>query len=1101
MFWLRNKKYNILITLSFEHPKQMLKRVDKKVLTILFSKFLFIRTHVLSIHNDSCFSFQQFSTSSDDSSTDGSSIRSRPLRGFRMGTLREDALSDPDYTSSSEQSCDTVIYLGRNGQSLSDRELTDHEGPPRSVPRTNPRLPRRASGSRSSGDEGSNSDSGHSLYRSRESLYRMPSRLVSPVRDVSITGSRNGTPVREMSRPSSRNATPVRELPTAEINGQFSSSPPSVSFNLPRKSPRTRTTPPRQDPSNPQSYASVGIVDKMQKSNVRVKRLNSENLESEQWIDGPVAAVKQEKSEQWIDGPASFIVKAEPKSTPKSAKISSEEMWIDGPREMIAEPAEMSPSRSSNLAMHTGTKKAHVRSLSAEKKVLSPHGSPAHHPRTDRLATKPAWPLHDIKERPESTVSVDSTMSNAAQAPDSRPASMEVHNGDADSNVKPFVRDWVEKHGLSAESEMDKSIGFIVNSEEQLIGTLETAAGSYRKSKPLDSRTKKLIPSSSTPKHSPHHSPKTSPAVARKSKTTPPKLHVPKSQLPTPPSPNKRVSDWLKSVEHNQPEEVLYLEGIVGKQTGISTAVMAEENRQLIVESHDDIYDVSTCSSVNPETLNDSVNIYADIDSSHKAADTTADGIADVSFDSSIDTNQSLQNRESIYEQEVDAQLEKALGETGNKLGTDIADDDTFSNASYSKESDSENFSDQPFAVTSENLSDMKKSETIQSIKTLVGDIADDNGQVQNSDISEKVCNGLYSEPYSALSDLDSKPDLLSRKPDGASNPNLTSELYTEKSSSFGALREDYSIVNTVSSHTEVDLKSKTSYKSTTTSLRPGEGDGQADEKARKDKIDFKQSNVTKPPLPQKVCSKCGYSPQTAKSMAKLCKDCQKMVTMSIKNSHKSRTEKDKTSKHNTSSSSNGSPSSSCATKTSKSSKSQSPSQSRLPIFSSKNFQTSSKDAKSNRKKEKESKKLNNSRVNELVTRSPLRGHESDSGNDSGIVAMEKTLLSPYATVTKPRTVSHSSSGHGSDNSSTMSTDLHSKQGSTSDKLHGGTSSGYESMLRDSENSGSSTAHEDSASEDTICDKKKGTKKRRVPSEYLTLNVPIATKVVCFLVC
>ena len=39
--------------------------------------------------------------------------------------------------------------------------------------------------------------------------------------------------------------------------------------------------------------------------------------------------------------------------------------------------------------------------------------------------------------------------------------------------------------------------------------------------------------------------------------------------------------------------------------------------------------------------------------------------------------------------------------------------------------------------------------------------------------------------------------------------------------------------------------------------------------------------------------------------------------------------------------------------------------------------------------------------------------NDSDSGNDSGIVAHEKKLLSPYATVTKPRTPSHSSSGHG----------------------------------------------------------------------------------------
>ncbi|XP_036925268.1 kinesin-like protein KIF26B [Sturnira hondurensis] len=42
--------------------------------------------------------------------------------------------SDPDYSSSSEQSCDTVIYIGPNGAALSDKELTDNEGPPDFVP-------------------------------------------------------------------------------------------------------------------------------------------------------------------------------------------------------------------------------------------------------------------------------------------------------------------------------------------------------------------------------------------------------------------------------------------------------------------------------------------------------------------------------------------------------------------------------------------------------------------------------------------------------------------------------------------------------------------------------------------------------------------------------------------------------------------------------------------------------------------------------------------------------------------------------------------------------------------------------------------------------
>lgn len=48
-----------------------------------------------------------------------------------MGTLREGSICSTDYTSSSEQSCDTVIYMGDNGYPVSDRDLTDCEGPPR----------------------------------------------------------------------------------------------------------------------------------------------------------------------------------------------------------------------------------------------------------------------------------------------------------------------------------------------------------------------------------------------------------------------------------------------------------------------------------------------------------------------------------------------------------------------------------------------------------------------------------------------------------------------------------------------------------------------------------------------------------------------------------------------------------------------------------------------------------------------------------------------------------------------------------------------------------------------------------------------------------
>ncbi|XP_009990098.1 PREDICTED: kinesin-like protein KIF26A, partial [Tauraco erythrolophus] len=82
------------------------------------------------------------SSSGGESSCEEGHVRRPPhLRPFHPRTVALDPdlpvlsiSSDPDYSSSSEQSCDTVIYVGPNGAALSDRELTDNEGPPEFVP-------------------------------------------------------------------------------------------------------------------------------------------------------------------------------------------------------------------------------------------------------------------------------------------------------------------------------------------------------------------------------------------------------------------------------------------------------------------------------------------------------------------------------------------------------------------------------------------------------------------------------------------------------------------------------------------------------------------------------------------------------------------------------------------------------------------------------------------------------------------------------------------------------------------------------------------------------------------------------------------------------
>ena len=76
-------------------------------------------------------------------------------------------------------------------------------------------------------------------------------------------------------------------------------------------------------------------------------------------------------------------------------------------------------------------------------------------------------------------------------------------------------------------------------------------------------------------------------------------------------------------------------------------------------------------------------------------------------------------------------------------------------------------------------------------------------------------------------------------------------------------------------------------------------------------------------------------------------------------------------------------------------------------------------------------------------------------------------LPSPYSKITPPRRPHRCSSGHGSDNSSVLSGELPPAMGKTALFYHSGGSSGYESMMRDSEATGSASSTQDSMSENS----------------------------------
>ncbi|XP_023202990.1 kinesin-like protein KIF26A [Xiphophorus maculatus] len=108
-----------------------------------------------------------------------------------------------------------------------------------------------------------------------------------------------------------------------------------------------------------------------------------------------------------------------------------------------------------------------------------------------------------------------------------------------------------------------------------------------------------------------------------------------------------------------------------------------------------------------------------------------------------------------------------------------------------------------------------------------------------------------------------------------------------------------------------------------------------------------------------------------------------------------------------------------------------------------------------------------NSRVSELAAgqKQLSRGAGESEGTDSGTSGVSTLLPSPYSKITAPRRPQRYSSGHGSDNSSILSGELPPAMGRTALFYHSGGSSGYESMIRDSETTGSTSSAHDSMSE------------------------------------
>ena len=1023
--------------------------------------------------------------------------------GVRMGTLREEAIynssgqssglsSDPDFTDSSEQSCDTVIYVGRNGQALSDRELTDNESPPCMVPIIPKSIAHPANFT-------------HNNARSIEEGKGSALAVYSPANKDSNTLKSNQGEAPKFSRPQ-----------TPKCGASM------VNCKLPPKSP-ARTNP---------GVAKPGVVQLPRKMHLKGKppMLNKEQAGEEQWIDGPSACNTDKPSEQWIDGPCIPIVNAGPKeqfsnpakeqwigqpTEPSAPQPVKKEQWVDGPLEFqVGEvkpkqtPRAQRPSR-----MWTGMVKPdppprrHVKDKADEPREQQQHAKESHRPKRampDKPTHLPLKNPHlsklEDEQRPLSQVSLESMNSMDANQ-SSRPVS--IHSTEEQARepmpVNAFVKDWVAKHGSMPHDVRHRKSHHSHHRDEQI--TMDDMAY-VMKNKKSHSPDSRLICSAQS-----------SPRLRRLRK---------KDHTPPPTGSNNRTLAWVQSVQEAAASKLKHLNlqqghvdslchshspaaNTLNSRTESQTqeGSVPECDRGLMDQespppAYEHCMENTTLLEAGPVADNQvpmlHVTIPSEQGSSIGAPDQTS--IDDRTWaeqenvlsdqlnipkpvqkrtKAKLDLQHLIQtNRESIYELQVDEQLE-THGGSMQRLAYGSEDDvSAWNSLPKDKNTASGNCDEVDDEAVENQLSPLNLNADAESgIASSGGDCHLSPPTSEDSDpkVGKKII----------------RPTCL-RRPDGASNPNLSSGDPTKPF---------------IDSSPEDKLLSSGSPQSPSKSFHTMERscDGQSPEESTICPSQMADSS-SKPPVPSKLSaskpsvlpkpaaktspSKPPPPPRTVSKLSSPTKSVSSSGTNSgssspttnispLKSSKDTKSVKDKIKSKLPSPAANSklglkssTPKSSKVSTNSKN-KTQ-PSPTKTPTSSM--GKDSKLTSRSNSKSPSPSKRDRDTRLPRFDTGHRSRMTDSDSGNDSGIVKNDTKLLSPYSKLTRPRISTHSSSGHGSDASSTLSGLVMPKPGLKTIKSHKlEMSSGYESMVRDSEVTCTSSSSQDSPS-DTSGDKR-----------------------------
>ncbi|GFR25400.1 kinesin-like protein KIF26A, partial [Trichonephila clavata] len=225
--------------------------------------------------------------------------------------------SDPDYTSSSEQSCDTVIYVGN--LTHNDRDFTDNEGPPASLP-----IVPKTKQSQNKSTHGTDSTS--SLERKRHNSVSKPQSSGDDQRKsedkLSSLPHTSGTETN--AHHSSTNKTGKSE----KLQQSSKSSPLSS-----RHQPASTQTQGSENTAHGAKSAQTTPVHTQRKTKHRTSQVKQdqgtgiEPPSSSCKGQMPSKSLKPQSDETWIDGPRF----TKPKFDSKTLHQLQKEQWVDGP--------------------------------------------------------------------------------------------------------------------------------------------------------------------------------------------------------------------------------------------------------------------------------------------------------------------------------------------------------------------------------------------------------------------------------------------------------------------------------------------------------------------------------------------------------------------------------------------------------------------------------------------------------------------------------------------------------------------------------------------------------------------------------------------------